>query len=380
MKLNRTQQRSGCHNAFAAAISRVRVVTSSFLLSRSRWCFLAMALTLSISVSSAEDEPFAEGFQWTASEPLIAARQVDGLPWHAIKDPSIVRVGNTWHLFATVRGSERSHAIVYLSFPNWKDANTATQHVLPMHSGYFCAPQVFWFEPAKKWYLVCQASNQKWGNPPYRPAWSTTSDIADPTSWTPLTPFYKEKPNDDKSGLDFWVICDDQKAHLFYTSLDGRMWRMDTPLEMFPTGWTKPKVVLQDRIFEASHTYKLKGRNRFLTVIEEQNGYGWRFIKAYTASSLDGEWSPLAATKEDSFASMKNVLQPAGRWTGSISHVEIIRTGIDQRLEIDPDHLQVVFQGALEEERQGRKYGNIPWRLGILTATPTDDDSKSPEN
>ena len=30
--------------------------------------------------------------------------------------------------------------------------------------------------------------------------------------------------------LDFWVICDEQKAHLFYTSLDGRLWRFSLGL------------------------------------------------------------------------------------------------------------------------------------------------------
>jgi len=67
--------------------------------------------------------------------------------------------------------------------------------------------------------------------------------------------------------LDFWVICDEKNAHLFYTSLDGRMWRRQTAMADFPFGWSEPVLALQGDIFEASHTYRLKGRNQYLTIV-----------------------------------------------------------------------------------------------------------------
>jgi hypothetical protein len=44
----------------------------------------------------------------------------------------------------------------------------------------------------------------------------------------------------------------------------------------------------------------------------------------------------------------------------------LVRTGIDERLEVDPAGLRFVFQGVLDEERRGKDYGAIPWRLGLL--------------
>ena len=63
---------------------------------------------------------------------------------------------------------------------------------------------------------------------------------------------------------------------------------------------------------------------------------------------------------------MKNVTHPAERWTDSISHGELIRTGSDEKMEVDPANLQLVFQGVLDKDRGGRPYGAIPWRLGLL--------------
>jgi len=85
--------------------------------------------------------------------------------------------------------------------------------------------------------------------------------------------------------IDFWVICDEAKAHLFYTSDDGHFWRRETKKSDFPLGWSKPELVLKDtkdELFEASHTYKLKERDQYLTIIEaigpgcDTTRPGWR--------------------------------------------------------------------------------------------------------
>ena len=102
-------------------------------------------------------------------------------------------------------------------------------------------------------------------------------------------------------------------------------------------------------------------------VIEAQGGHGWRYFKAYLAGRLDGEWAPIAATKDKTFANMKNTKHPDPRWTDCISHGELLRAGIDQRLEVDPADLRFVFQGVLNKDKGGKPYGEIPWRLGLLT-------------
>jgi hypothetical protein len=263
-----------------------------------------------------------------------------------------------------VRGTERSHQIEYLCFADWDHTGSAERRMLTMHPGFFCAPQVFYFAPQSRWYLICQASSEDW-EPNYGAAYATTDDISDPSSWSPLSPLGARQA-DGKAGLDFWIICDDTRAHLFFTTLDGRMWREETSLEDFPKGWSEPVLALQDDIFEASHTYRLKGMGKYLTVVEAQGGQGWRYFKAYVADTLDGAWTPLAASRDRCFASMGNVRFPGSRWTDCISHGELLRAGHDQRLEVDPTDLRFVFQGVLDRDRQGRGYGEIPWRLGLL--------------
>src|SRR5262249_58780799 len=83
---------------------------------------------------------------------------------------------------------------------------------------------------------------------------------------------FAKHPENVKEWIDFWVIGDATRAHLFFTSLDGRMWRSETKLEDFPANWSKPEVVLEGDVFEASHTYRLKGTDRYLTLIEALAG------------------------------------------------------------------------------------------------------------
>ena len=304
-------------------------------------------------------------FRWETGGLVVTPKSRKGFEWYSIKDPSVVFYEGRWHLFCTLRGKQRSHTVEYLTFTDWKDANQAERHILPMHPGYFCAPQVFYFSPQKKWYLIFQASDESW-EPKYQPAFSTNTKVADWRNWGKPKPLFGYKPKNLRGWLDFWIICDETKAYLFFTSLDGKMWRSETELSDFPHSWSQPVVALQGDVFEASHTYKLKGRNQYLTLIEAQHGYGWRYYKAYLADRLDGEWQELAATKEKTFASMKNVKQTQKRWTDSISHGELLRLGYDEKLEVDPANLRFLFQGVTNKAKVGKKYGEIPWRLGIL--------------
>jgi hypothetical protein len=310
------------------------------------------------------DNPLINSFRWTTSAPVVRPNPSPGDDWISIKDPSIVRYKERWHLFCTVRGIKRSHAIVYLSFQEWDQAVHATQYVLSCHEGHFAAPQVLYFIPHKKWYLICQATDESW-TPKYQAAYSTTSDISDPHSWSRLKPL-GAKPADGKTGLDFWIICDNLKAHLFFTTLDGCMWREETLLADFPAGWSTPGLAIKGDIFEAGHTYFLGGTKGYLTLVEAQNGRGWRYYKAYAADRLDGSWQALAAGKDNAFASMQNVTHTSERWTDVVSHGELLRTGCDENLEVDPKHLRMLFQGVLDKDRSGKKYGEIPWQLGIL--------------
>ena len=338
---------------------------------------LALAVVLSACGRAADEASspppgvqalLAGRFQWDVGPPLVAPADRPEDPCRSVKDPSVVYHNGRWHLFCTIRSAKRTHQIEYLSFTDWSQANAAPRHVLTMHPGYCCAPQVFFFAPQQRWYLICQASDESW-DPKYQAAYATTTDLADPGSWSKLTPL-GHHPVGTNSGLDFWVICDDTRAYLFFTTLDGHMWREETRLEDFPRGWSEPKLAIQGDIFEAGHVYLLRGLGRYLALVEAQDGLGWRYFKAYLADRLDGEWAPLAASKPQAFASMGNTRPTGPRWTDSISHGELLRAGHGQKLEVDPAHLRFLFQGVTDADRAGKPYGEIPWRLGLLDPAP----------
>lgn len=343
-------------------------------------------LLLACSSTFAQDRqqdttpPFLTGdFRWRSSEPLLAVNPErlppsSDNPWHAVKDPSVIRYQDRWHLFCTLRKLKGGDGkppgyirIGHLSFADWQGANDAQWHLLDLSLGYHGAPQVFYFTPHRKWYLIYQLEDST-RDIAFGPCYSTTDDINEPTSWSLPTPLYSKKPDNLKGWLDFWVICDQEKAHLFFTSLDGRMWRAETNVADFPSGFGEPEVVLQGDIFEASHTYRVKGLDKYLTLVEAQGrsgGKGRRYYKAYVADSLAGEWSALAATGDKPFAGGVNVELPESKWTDSFSHGELIRSGYDERLEIDPGNLQFLFQGLADEYWSGG-YGRLGWRLGLL--------------
>jgi hypothetical protein len=143
------------------------------------------------------------------------------------------------------------------------------------------------------------------------------------------------------------------------------MWRAETALADFPGGWSRPAIVLRGDIFEASHTYRLKGLDKYLTLVEAQAG-GRRYYKAYLADRLDGQWRPLADTLQRPFAAPGNVRFDGQPWTDSFSHGELLRSGSDERIEVDPVRLRFLYQGVSDPAKQGKPYGQIPWKLGLL--------------
>lgn len=307
---------------------------------------------------------------WEYSAPLIAPEKRDINPSHAQKDPTVVFYNGKWHVFMTVKLPSKS-AIEYCSFKNWEEADRSKRTILKIsNSNYYCAPQVFYFMPHKKWYLIYQMGvpglNKMWV------AYSTTTDVANPNSWTQVMPILDGSENDPRTvgGLDYWIICDNQYAYLFLTSLNGKMWRLRTRIEDFPRGFDNCELALEAKVFEASHTYKLRGMDKYLTIIEEN---GRRYYKAYIADRLDGKWTPVADTAERPFAGWKNIRPAYGidPWTDNISHGELIRDGYDQNLIVDPSNLLFIFQGMWDKDKSGKNYGQFQWRIGMLRPVST---------
>lgn len=324
-------------------------------------CIVAVA-----GVMNASQSPFTAPSMWEYGAPLIAPEKRDKEPSRAQKDPTVVFHDGRWHVFMTVKLPDRS-AIEYCSFERWEDADKAPRTILKVSdSKYFCAPQVFYFTPHRKWYLVYQAGVK--GNKMMWVAFSTTATIADPLSWTQAKPMLAGGADDPRQegGLDYWIICDEQRAYLFFTSLNGKLWRLWTKLDEFPKGFGHCELSLQGAFFEASHTYRLKGAGQYLTIIEEN---GKRYYQAYLADRLDGPWAPLADTPQKPWAGWSNIrpAQGVAAWTDNVSHGELVREGCDQTMTVDPAKLRFVFQGMLEKDKTGKEYGQFQWRIGMLT-------------
>jgi len=328
--------------------------------------FAMMSGSLPAAPQDAAGRLLAGDMQWSASAPLVGPLDRVGDHFYSVKDPSFVKVGKQWHVFCTVRGKNRPQQIEYLTFTDWNATEKGERHLLPITEDYYCAPTVFYFTPQKKWYLIYQYSPGSRTDRNRLPAFSTNRDVGDWKNWTSPVPLYNQPGRMVKNWIDFWVICDAQKAYLFFTCDDGTMWRAETSLMDFPHGWSQPVLALKGDIFEASHTYHIRGTQKYLTIIEAVGG-GRRYYKAYSANALNGKWQPVAAGVDKPFAGRSNVVQPSGYWTDSISHGELFRAGIDEKMEIEPQGLKMLFQGVSDEEMQGKPYGEIPWRLGILT-------------
>lgn len=328
-------------------------------------CLLALAS----GVMAQEFDIWKEGkFSWKANAPLIDVEawrsETDGHV--ALKDPTIVFHEGRWHVIATLRRKSGRVCMQYFNFAEWKDANTAPRTDISFTDQYHSAPTLFYFTPHQRWYLVYQLSDPA-RTPKFGPYYSTTKNLADPASWSRPQPMVENAPEKPK-WLDFWVICDNAKAHLFYTSLNGQMWRRETKLADFPHGWSEPVLALKADIFEASHTYRLQGRDEYLTIVEAQ-APNRRYYKAYVADRLEGPWKGLADSLANPFAARENVRQ-SPEWTASFSHGELLRSGVNERMEVDPARLRFFFQGVSEEDYRETKYGGIPWKLGLLEQDP----------
>jgi len=311
-------------------------------------------------------------FSWTSTGPIIAPVSDEGHDLVAIKDPTAVFYDGSWRMYATSVGVGGSYGMVYLSFADFDNPEPDTFYYMDQTPGfhtYVAAPQLFYFEPKDLWYLVFQSGP---------PMYSTNPDPTHPEDWTPPTPFFSGTPaiiSDNGGWLDFWVICDDAHCHLFFSDDNGRWYRSETAIGDFPGGFGDPEVVLDDptagRLFEASNVYRVRGTEKYLALIEAfDSTSNWkRYFRSFTADSLDGPWTDLNPNGVHPFAGLNNVTFDGDPWTADISHGGLLRSGYDQRMEIDACNLRMMYQG-FDSSVVTDDYNAIPWRLGLLTNVP----------
>ena len=211
--------------------------------------------------------PIATPLKWKSSGVLVRPVSDETHKIVSVKDPTVVHYDGLWHIYATAYStSARTWSMVYLNFKDWSDAPKAKLtyiDVNPSLRGYHCAPHLFYFTPHKKWYLIFQSQ---------QPQYCTTDDISKPETWTAPQNFFARMPaSTPRLPIDYHIICDDTHAYLFFTGDNGRFYRCRTKIEDFPKGFSDPEIAIQDsrnNLFEGSMTYKIKGTNTYLTMIE----------------------------------------------------------------------------------------------------------------
>jgi hypothetical protein len=332
--------------------------------------------------------------KWKSTGVLISPQNDPTHFLYSVKDPSVFRHQDRWHIYATAfmvsgpaaaaflnpgsspspagerRGGPGGWNMVYAGFADWKDAPDAKlfyMDTVPGFSGYRCAPEVFYFAPQKKWYYIFQTQ---------RPAYSTSQTPDDPTSWTVPEQFFTPDIPTPRLPIDYHCIGDGEHMYLFFTGDDGNFYRSRTTYAEFPGGFSSPVIAMRgtrETVFEGSFTYKIKGMDKYLTCVEALSPT--RYYRAYVADRLDGEWYPVEGfdTFQKPFAGSHNVTFEEGvePWTGQVSHGELIREGNDERMILDPDNLMFLYQGIADADNRG-DYGRLPYRLGLLRAVKSE--------
>jgi hypothetical protein len=331
---------------------------------------VAMITTAAAQPAGAQEAPPVQAaevtstYQWTSTGPLITPKPTSNHPVVAVKDPTVVRYNGQWIVYMTTADSNGAWALAMTSFSDWSQAGSAQQYFLsdnPNLAGWYtAAPQLFYFAPRDEWYLIYQTGP---------PSYSVSKNPADPMSWSAPRQFMDTGGN---PLLDYWTICDDAMCYLFSADDGGHVYRAETTVGEFPNGFRNNKVVLQDpdakQLFEGGAVYKVDGANQYLLIWEAGDADWSRYYRSFTSTSLDGPWQPLAASESNPFAHTNNISFPDGAWTEHISHGELIRSGYDQRMTIDPCNMQLLYQGH-GPTPPDLPYSQMPYRLALATQT-----------
>ncbi|HYH01746.1 MAG TPA: non-reducing end alpha-L-arabinofuranosidase family hydrolase, partial [Bacillota bacterium] len=94
---------------------------------------------------------------WYVDGRVIYHRQLSPYDYYGAKDPSIVYYGGKYHVFYTGANQSGGWQMLYTSASTISGLASASRaYMSKIGESYFCAPQVFYYEPQKLWYLVYQ--------------------------------------------------------------------------------------------------------------------------------------------------------------------------------------------------------------------------------